>query len=130
MEPIVSHVEFKRSQMFSNSSTSDSLTHGCGFSQSSGAILASIKSNNEMPRYAAQVKIQTSNDIGERNEKRSGGCFTGFAYKILIPRVMKGIVKSTAVRRAYVIVRSQIARSAFWKSSSYNLYNQVITYSI
>lgn len=30
-----------------------------------------------------------------------------------LPRVINGLVKSTAVRRSYVIVRSQIAMSAF-----------------
>ena len=34
---------------------------------------------------------------------------------IHLPSVMNGIVKSTAVRRSYVNVRSQIAKSAFWK---------------
>lgn len=64
-----------------------------------------------------QVNSQTSKSKGDRNEKRFGGCLMGFAYKMLMPKVMKGIVKSTAVRRAYVMVKSQMAMSAFWRNS-------------
>lgn len=77
----------------------------------------------------------TSNDNGDMNENRFCGFSSGFAYKILIPEkcskdlstlillrtkidaklpsVMNGLEKSTADRLIYVIVRSQIAKSAF-----------------
>lgn len=93
--------------------------------------LAKKNSNTETQRYAVAIYNQTSNDSGAINENSPGGSFFGLAYKILIPvkiqtlykrtyanihvlpSVIKGIVKSTAVRRSYVIVKSQIAKSAF-----------------
>lgn len=45
-------------------------------------------------------------------ENRSGGCLVGFLYNIVIPKFMKGLVKSTAFCLAAVIVRSVIAKSA------------------
>lgn len=56
-----------------------------------------------------------SRDSGDMNENNPGGSFLGFAYKMLMPNVMNGIVKSTAVLRSYVIVRSHMAKSAFCK---------------
>lgn len=55
----------------------------------------------------------TSNENGDRNENKSGGAGVARRNRILIPRDIKGDVKSTAFRRADVIVRSQIAKSAF-----------------
>lgn len=66
-----------------------------------------------MHKYAVAMYSQTSNDNGDMNENNSGGSLFGFAYKMLMPNVMNGIVKSTAVRRSYVIVKSQMAKSAF-----------------
>lgn len=61
------------------------------------------------------MKIQTSNENGCKKEKRSGGSLMGFVNNILMPKVMKGIVKSTTFLRSYVIVKSHMARSAFYK---------------
>lgn len=74
--------------------------------------LANINKNNDTPRYAVAVYIQTLNDSGFRNQNSCGFFFSGFAYSMLMPSVMNGVVKSTAFRRSKVIVRSHIARSA------------------
>lgn len=59
----------------------------------------------------------TSKENGDINEKRSGGCFVGFLYKIVIPKFMNGLVKSTAFCRPDVIVKSVIAKSTLWKET-------------
>lgn len=51
-------------------------------------------------KYAVAIYSQTSNDNGDVNENKLGGSFLGFAYNILIPNVINGIVKSTAERRS------------------------------
>lgn len=66
-----------------------------------------------MQRYAVAMHSQTSSDNGSMNWNNSGGSFLGFTYKMLIPNVMNGIVKSTTRRRSNVMVRSQMAKSAF-----------------
>lgn len=53
-----------------------------------------------------------SKEKGEMKENKSGGCLVGFLYKMVIPRFIKGLVKSTAFWRADVIVKSVIAKSA------------------
>lgn len=68
--------------------------------------------NRETPRYAVAVYIQTLNDKGFRNQNSCGFFFSGFAYRMLMPNVMNGVVKSTVLRRSNVIVKSQIAKSA------------------
>lgn len=68
----------------------------------------------ETHKYAVAIYNHTSSDNGDINENKLGGSFIGFAKRILIPSVINGIVKSTAVLRSYVIVRSQIAKSAFY----------------
>lgn len=67
---------------------------------------------NDTPRYAVAVYIHTLNDSGFKNQNNCGFFFSGFAYSILIPNVINGVVKSTAVLRSKFIVRSQIPRSA------------------
>lgn len=47
--------------------------------------LAKMYKNSEMPRYAVPMYTQTSNESGERNENKSGGCLIGLANKMLIP---------------------------------------------
>lgn len=74
--------------------------------------LANMNKNKDTPRYAVAVYIQTLKDSGFRNQNSWGFFFSGFAYNMLMPSVMNGVVKSTAFRRSKVIVRSQIARSA------------------
>ena len=39
--------------------------------------------------------IQTSNESGDRKENKFGSFLVGFLYKIVTPRFMKGMVKST-----------------------------------
>jgi hypothetical protein len=51
------------------------------------------------------------------NEKRLGGCLVGFLYRMLIPKFIKGIVKSTASSLSEVTVKSAIARSNSYTKS-------------
>lgn len=60
-------------------------------------------------------------------ENKLGGIFVGFLYKIVIPKFIKGLVKSTAFWRADVIVKSVMPKSALW--NKINL-NQIIRYII
>lgn len=48
-----------------------------------------------------------------RKEKTLGLVPLGFRYKMLTPRVMKGLEKSMAFSRTWVMVRGATARSAF-----------------
>lgn len=57
-------------------------------------------------------------------ENRSGGCFVGFLYNIVIPRFIKGLVKSTAFCRAAVIVKSVIAKSTVWNNITLSTLNK------
>lgn len=66
-----------------------------------------------MHKNPVDMHPHTSADKGSINENKSGGSFIGFEYKIPIPKVINGLVKSIAVFLSYVIVKSQIARSAF-----------------
>lgn len=90
-----------------------------------------------MHKNAVDIYIHTESDNGFMNENKLGFSLWGFKYKMLIPgekregfliriykphrifkhipKVIKGVVKSTADRRSYVIVRSHRAKSAFWK---------------
>lgn len=86
--------------------------------------LANMNKNKDTPRYAVAVYIQTLNDSGFRNQNNCGFFFSGFAYSMLMPSVMKGVVKSTALRRSKVIVRSQIARSARCNGPPHTIYNE------
>lgn len=74
--------------------------------------LANMNKNKDTPKYAVAVYIQTLNDSGFKNQNSCGCFFSGFAYSMLMPNVMNGVVKSTAVLRSKVIVKSHIARSA------------------
>lgn len=88
-----------------------------------------------MHKNAVDMYIHTESDNGFMNENKLGFSLWGFKYKMLIPedkwkdffikisnpirifkhipKVIKGVVKSTADRRSYVIVRSHRAKSAF-----------------
>jgi hypothetical protein len=46
---------------------------------------ARMKSNKDTPRKAVAIYTHTSNDNGDRNENKLGGCFSGFLYNIPIP---------------------------------------------
>lgn len=71
-----------------------------------------MNKNKDTPRYAVAVYIQTLKDSGFKNQNSCGFFFSGFAYNMLIPNVMNGVVKSTTLLRSKVMVKSQIARSA------------------
>lgn len=47
-------------------------------------------------------------------ENKFGGCTVGFLYNMVIPKFIKGLVKSTAFWRAAVIVKSVMAKSTLW----------------
>lgn len=66
----------------------------------------------ETPRYAQPKYSQTCFEKGDMKEKSDGGSLVGLRNNIDIPKFMKGIVKSTALSRSDVIVRSVIAKSA------------------
>lgn len=59
----------------------------------------------------------TSSENGDMKENKFGGCLVGFLYKIVIPKFMKGLVKSTAFCRDDVIVKSVMAKSALCKNN-------------
>lgn len=54
---------------------------------------------------------------GEAKVKRLGGTGSGFLYRMLIPKFIKGPVKSTASVLSEVIVKSVIAKSTVWKKN-------------
>lgn len=47
--------------------------------------LARTNNITDTPKYAMSMKTQTSTDKGDRNENKSGGCFTGFEKRMLMP---------------------------------------------
>lgn len=49
-------------------------------------------------------------------EKTLGFCFSGFLIMMLIPRFMNGVEKSTTRSLSDVIVRSAMAKSAFYNN--------------
>lgn len=61
------------------------------------------------------MHTHTSFEKGDMKERRDGGSFVGLRYRMDIPRFMNGIVKSTALSRSDVIVRSVMAKSARYK---------------
>lgn len=67
----------------------------------------------ETQKYPAPNNFHTSNANGSAKEKKLGGAFFGFWYKILIPKFINGSVKSTPSALSLVIVKSVIAKSAF-----------------
>lgn len=71
------------------------------------------KKPNDTKRYARPSRSQTVGENGETNIKRLGGTGLGFLYNMEIPKFINCNVKSTALSRSEVIVRSAIARSAF-----------------
>lgn len=57
------------------------------------------------------IYTQTSNENGAKKENNFGLLFVGFLNRILMPRFMNGMVKSTTSSLSSVIVRSAIAKS-------------------
>lgn len=54
--------------------------------------------------------------------KRLGGTGLGFLYRMEIPRFMNWRVKSTALSRSAVTVKSAMANSAFYKIDNDNIF--------
>lgn len=75
----------------------------------------------ETKKYATPSNIHTCMEKGDANVNKLGGTGSGFRYRILIPRFMKGIVKSTAPCLSEVIVKSVIAKCALYKETNSNL---------
>ncbi len=65
--------------------------------------------------YAKMTHIHISYDRGYMKEKTPGISFVGFLIMMLIPRLMKGLLKSITLSRTDVIVNGAIARSASYK---------------
>lgn len=61
------------------------------------------------------ISFQTPVENGDMKERRDGGSFVGLRYSREMPRFINGIVKSTALSRSDVIVRSVMAKSARYK---------------
>ena len=59
----------------------------------------------------------TSTDRGDRNEKSCGAFGVGFLYRIVIPSVMNGLVKSITFSRSWVIDIPPRPISAFYKQN-------------
>jgi hypothetical protein len=55
-----------------------------------------MKRMMETPKKAKAMDIQTRIEKGDMKENKLGGFTDGFTYKIVMPKFMKGIVKSTA----------------------------------
>ena len=76
-----------------------------------------MNKDTETTKNAPPNHNHTSIANGSAKEKKFGGAFEGFWYNILIPKFIKGDVKSTASSLSAVIVRSVIAKSATYKVS-------------
>lgn len=94
---------------------SGSSMQGNGLVHSLGDSLPMTKKHTDTRKYDTPRDTQTERENGEENMKRLGGTGSGFRYKILIPRFMKGIVKSTALSLSDVMVKSVMAKSACCK---------------
>lgn len=91
---------------------SGSSIHGYGLSHSPGDMRPRINRQIETPSRPIPRYIHTSLEKGDIKEKSDGGCFVGLRYKIVMPKFMNGIVKSTALSRSDVMVKSVMAKSA------------------
>ncbi len=65
--------------------------------------------------YAKMTHIHISYDRGYMKEKTPGISLMGFLNIMLIPKLMKGLLKSITLSRTEVIVNGAIARSASYK---------------
>jgi hypothetical protein len=68
-----------------------------------------------MPNTRVAEYTHKSNENGLRKAYMSASFASVFLYKMLIPKRMKGVLKSTTSLRSGVMVKSQIAKSARWK---------------
>lgn len=71
-----------------------------------------MKSTTDTAKYEKMTETQISFERGFRKLKTPGFCFTGFFIMMLIPRDMKGLLKSIAFCLSEVIVIEAIAMSA------------------
>jgi hypothetical protein len=111
--PVMNQKQFLRLSWLTKYSGSS--MQGYGLCHSLGEMRPKRKRAMETPKNAAARSFQTPTAKGSAKEKKLGGAFLGFWYKILIPRLIKVVVKSTAASRSEVMVKSVMARSAFWK---------------
>lgn len=58
---------------------------------------------------------------------KSGGSFTGGLYKIPIPNVMNDSEKSITCRLSWVIVKSHMPKSAFYRRTGIRFQNNVVS---
>jgi hypothetical protein len=65
---------------------SGSSIHGYGFVHSDEQIRPNTNKTIDTVRYDKATKIQISRAKGSAKEKKLGGAFLGFWYKILIPK--------------------------------------------
>lgn len=77
--------------------------------------LAITKSTQLTPVQASSTYSQMSGDRGLRKEKTPGLVPLGLRYRMLIPRVMKGLEKSMTFSLTYVMVRGATAKSATYR---------------
>ena len=104
--PIVNHKEFNTLNLFSCCALYPD-------SHSYGLHLLTKNSPTLTPQYANTIQIQIIGLRGSIKENTPGLVISGFLIIILIPKFMKGLVKSMAISRSYVIVRGAIQKSAF-----------------
>lgn len=86
--------------------------HGYGFSHCDGEIRPKQKKTIDISKYVKPRMIQTSFENGAINEKVDGACLRGILYRIAMPKFMIDGVKSIALIRSEVTVKSVIAISA------------------
>ena len=111
-DPIVNHKLFTIENWFST--IPESGLHGCGFCHSYGLKRARKNIIKLTTRYAAIIYNQISTDRGERNANRLGGFLSGRLYKMLIPKLRNGFVKSITCSRWKLIVKPATPKSAFF----------------
>lgn len=80
--------------------------------------LAITKRTQLTPVQANSTYIQMSGDRGFRKENTPGLVPFGFRYRMLMPKVMKGLEKSITFSLTYVMVRGATARSATWEKNT------------
>lgn len=79
------------------------------------SYLDTIKSTIETARYEKITQTQISLERGLRKLKTPGFCLTGFLIMMLMPRDMKGLLKSMTLSLSEVMVIEAMAISASWK---------------
>ena len=87
--------------------------HGCVFLHSYGENLANIIMTKLTEIKVIPTYTQISGDNGFKNENNPGLLLVGTLYGMLIPKLKKGLVKSTTCCLLKLIVNADIAKSAF-----------------